>query len=169
VGSPTPDPTGSAPTVSAAPTSGVPSDGPTDQPSDGSAASGTPSAASSPGASATTGAAPWGGPGPGSGTGGHKAAVTFPSLPPAAGIAQLPPLPKLPKPDGVPGPYGKTLPYDGSVTVAPKADNPGALGHVADAFDDKQVAESITAACLALLFAAHLRRFLRRPSGDADL
>jgi hypothetical protein len=84
-------------------------------------------------------------------------------------------LPTLPAPsthhdEGVQGPYGKTLPYDGSVTAAQKAAaKPTLLRHVTDTVDDQQFAESIAAACLALLFAAHLRRFVRRLPSDADL
>lgn len=105
--------------------------------------------------------------------GGGGGVLRFPVQAPPAGIAALPPLPSLPggDSDGAPvaGPYGKTLPYDGSVTVTTGSGQPSVLGHVADTFDNEQVAASIAAACLALLVVAHLLRLLRRPAADADL
>lgn len=144
---------------------------PTATPSASASSSGSPAPPTS-----SAGAAPSTGSGhPAAVGGGHQAVVSFPALAPPAGIAALPPLPRLAAPstlreEGVQGPYGKTLPYDGSATVVEKsAGKPALLGHVADAVDNKQFAESIAAACLALLFAGHLRRFVRRPFGDADL
>lgn len=104
----------------------------------------------------------------------HKVAASFRSFAPPAGIAQLPPLPQFPTANTNgeptdPGTYAPTLPYDGSVTVAEKVTKPTLLGHVTGTFDNRQVVESVAAACLVLLVAAHLRRLVRRPSGDADL
>lgn len=163
------------PTATASPDGAAPSTGPTTTPSAGTSAS-TPSGTPSPGTTASAGAAPSGGPGtgPSAGPGAagtrHHGVATLPALLPPAGIMKLPPLPPLPgaDPDGAPvsGPYGKTLPYDGSVTVTQKDGTPAV---VADTIGNRQVAESVAAACLALLFAAHVRRFTRHPSGDADL
>lgn len=150
---------------------------PTSSPTKGTSAAPT-SASTSPAASTAppvsgAGAAPPSDSGHAGAVGGssHQAVHEFPALAPPAGIAVLPPLPTFPAPsthggEGVPGPYGKTLPYDGSVTVSEK---PTLLRHVADTVDDKQFAESITAAFLALLFAGHLRRFARRPAGEKEL
>lgn len=174
---PDPAPPTSPPDDVAAPTTGTsaaPTTGTSAAPTAGAASGSTPPTGSS-GAPSTEGAAPpsqsGSGPGPTSASGGHGAAIRFPQLPPPAGIAQLAPLPELPKSEpGVPGPYGTTLPYDGSVTVAGRtASTSTLLRHVTDTFDDKQVVESVAAAFLALLLAAHLREFTRRPSGDADL
>jgi hypothetical protein len=150
---------------------------PTTSPTPGSSSAAPSTSASSPGSAVapSSGAKPSTGSGHGAAVGrsGQPSVVRFPSLAPPAGFAALPPLPTFPVPstqraEGVPGPYGTTLPYDGSVTVAERT-QPSLLRHVADTVDDKQFAASIAAAFLALLFAAHLRRFVRRTAGDADL
>lgn len=155
----------------AAPPTASPSSGAAGDP--GTAAPPPPGGTSTPPAAAS-GGAPSASAGAGAATGSRQLpAVRFPALPPPAGMASLAPLPAFPttNADGSPvaGPYGKTLPYDGSVTVAEKAGSPTVFGHVADTLTDKQVAESVAAACLALLFAAHVWRLTRRPAGDAEL
>lgn len=165
---------GPAPAPSVTGVVGAPSTSPTNGPSTPAASTSAPSADPS-SAPPTAGAAPSSQSGHGAASGGGRRSVAaFPAFRPPAGIATLPALPPLPAAmttgeSGVTGPYGTTLPYGGSVTVAQRAGKPTVFSHVADTFDNRQVAESVAAASLALLLAAHLRRFTRRPSGDAEL
>jgi hypothetical protein len=104
----------------------------------------------------------------------QRRAESFQSFAPAAGIAQLPPLPKFPAAaapdDGEPtsqGTYVPTLPYNGQQTVTEKISKPTLLGHVTNVVSDRELLESVCGAALVLLIAAHLRVLARRdPTAD---